>query len=137
FGGMTLAQAWASDVQDLLVLRFLDGLGIGAMIPNGAALISEFTPRRERALALAIGMTCIAVGGMVAGILGNLLLELHGWEGLFIVLGGIGVGVATLLLFLLPESPAFLSNSPADQARLHRLARRCGITLDPAPAGAM
>jgi AAHS family 4-hydroxybenzoate transporter-like MFS transporter len=129
FGLMTIAQAWASDPGSLLVLRFLDGIGIGAMIPNGAAVLSEFTPRRERALALAIGMTFIAVGSMLAGIIGAAILEPYGWQGLFIALGAIGVAVSALLAVLLPESPIFLANSGASQDRLRTVALRCGLPV--------
>lgn len=129
FGVMTLAQAWVSNPEELLVLRFLDGIGIGAMIPNGAAMISEFTPRKNRAVALAFGMTFIAVGSMIAGLIGNALIEPHGWQGLFIVLGTIGIAVAALLLLVLPESPIFLANSGAPQAKLRAVARRCGLAV--------
>jgi len=133
FGLMTMAQAWSTSPGELMVLRFLDGIGIGAMIPNGAAMISEFTARRERALALAIGMTFIAVGAMISGLIGNLIIVPHGWQGLFIALGGIAVAAALLLLLLLPESPIYLANHGASPARLRALARRCGIALDERP----
>lgn len=127
FGLMTLAQAWADSTGTLAVLRFLDGIGIGAMIPNGAAMISEFTPRRERALALAIGMTFIAVGSTLAGLIGAAIIEPHGWQGLFLVLGSISLVVALLLALLTPESPIYLANSGARQDRLQAVAQRCGL----------
>jgi len=130
FGLATVAQAWVSTPTELLALRFIDGIGIGAMIPNGAAMISEFTPRRERALALAIGMTFIAVGAMISGVLGSWIIEPHGWQGLFVVLGGIGVATSALLLVLLPESPIYLANHGASQTRLKAIATRCGLPVD-------
>lgn len=129
FGVMTIAQAWASSPTELLLLRLIDGIGIGAMIPNGAAMISEYTPRRERAVALAIGMTFIAVGAMMAGIIGSAIVEPYGWQGLFIVLGGLSVAVSAVLLVLLPESPIFLANSGKSQSKLRSIAKRCGLTL--------
>lgn len=129
FGFMTMAQGWVSNPQELLVLRFLDGVGIGAMIPNGAALISEFTPKRDRPLALAIGITFIAVGGMVSGLIGNLLIGPYGWQGLFEVLGAIGLVVAVVLLIFLPESPVYLANSGGSQEKLRRIALRCGFDV--------
>ncbi|MBO9499872.1 MAG: MFS transporter [Novosphingobium sp.] len=129
FGLLTIAQAWATAPHELLVLRFFDGLGIGAMIPNGAAMISEFTPRRQRPVALAVGMTFIAVGGMIAGLIGNALLGPYGWEGLFVALGGIAVAVSALLLVFLPESPIYLANAGASQDRLRAIAQRCGLPV--------
>jgi AAHS family 4-hydroxybenzoate transporter-like MFS transporter len=129
FGAMTMAQAWATSPGELLALRFLDGLGIGAMIPNGAAMIAEFTPKRRRALALAVGMTFIAVGGMISGLIGNALLGPYGWEGLLIALGGIGLLIALVLLAFLPESPIYLANSGASQEQLRTIALRSGLPV--------
>lgn len=129
FGLLTIAQAWAGDPTELLALRFLDGIGIGAMIPNGAAVLSEFTPRRERALALAVGMTFIAVGSMLAGLIGAAVLEPYGWQGLFVVLGGLALVVSVLLALLLPESPIYLANSGTPQDRLRAVALRCGLPV--------
>ena len=129
FGLMTLAQAWVSNPHELLILRLFDGLGIGAMIPNGAAMISEFTPKRGRAVALAVGMNFIAVGGMVAGLIGNAVLGPYGWQGLFIALGAIAIAVAALLLLFLPESPIYLANAGASPERLRAIAQRCGLPV--------
>lgn len=129
FGLATLAQAWVSGTTDLMILRFIDGLGIGAMIPNGAALLTEFTPRRKRPLALSIGMSFVAVGAMVSGLIGNLLIEPHGWQGLFIVCGGVSLAVAVLLLLFLPESPVYLTTKGGEQAELRQVLERCGMSI--------
>ncbi len=133
FGLATMAQAWVTNPTELLVLRFIDGIGIGAMIPNGAAMIVEFTPARKRAFALSIGMSFIAAGAMVSGLIGNLVVEPYGWEGIFLALGGIGVAVSLLLLALLPESPIFLVVSGAERARIRAAALRCGVEIGDAP----
>jgi len=133
FGLMTMSQALVSGPAELLTLRFFDGIGIGAMIPNGAAMIAEFTPKRERALALAVGMTFIAVGAMISGIIGNWIIEPYGWKGLFLVLGGIAVATAVLQLLFLPESPIYLANHRVSQLRLKAIARRCGLAVDDRP----
>lgn len=129
FGLATMAQAWVSNPTELLVLRLVDGIGIGAMIPNGAAMIVEFTPARKRAFALSIGMAFIAAGAMVSGLIGNLVVEPYGWEGIFLALGGIGVAVALLLLVLLPESPVYLVVAGASRERIRAAAARCGIDI--------
>lgn len=136
FGLATVAQAWASGPTELLLLRFVDGIGIGAMIPNGAALISEFTPRRKRAFAIAVGMSFIPVGAMLAGLVGSQVIEPYGWQGLFITLGGISVLVAFLLLLMMPESPVYLGLAGDRQDELHKLASRCRIETGGALIGA-
>ena len=136
FGIATIAQAWASTPGELAAMRFVDGIGIGAMIPNGAALIAEFTPRPRRAFAIAFGMAFIPVGSMLAGLVGAMVIGPYGWQGLFATLGGISLAVAVLLLLLLPESPTYLAISGASQERLRAIAARCGIDPGSAVIGA-
>ena len=61
-------------------MRFIGGIAIGAALPNGAALIAELTPLRQRSLAIAIGMMFIAVGGLLASVLGAVILPAFGWR---------------------------------------------------------
>ena len=96
FGAMTLAVAFTHQVSDLFWIRLVDGIGIGAAIPNGSALISEFTPKRRRPLAIAIGMAFIAIGSVMAGLIATPLLPTIGWRGLFVTLGA--SGLLTLVL---------------------------------------
>jgi AAHS family 4-hydroxybenzoate transporter-like MFS transporter len=126
FGLMTGAGALATDVHTLMIVRFLDGLGIGGAIPSGAAIISEFTPIRRRSRAIAVGMVFIPVGGILAGSLGTFLLPAFGWRMVFVLIGAISVLVALLFCFMLPESPRFLLRRPDRRDELLRLLGRIG-----------
>ncbi len=44
FGLFSLASAYSSNIDQLLVLRLLTGLGLGAAMPNATTLLSEYTP---------------------------------------------------------------------------------------------
>jgi MFS transporter, AAHS family, 4-hydroxybenzoate transporter len=103
------------------------------MIPNGAAMLTEFTPRRYRPMALAIGMSFVGGGSMIAGLIGNVIIEPYGASGLFLILGGVAVGAALLLLLFLPESPVYLANHGKNQQMLKTIARRCGLAVDERP----
>lgn len=126
FGVMTAAGAFTHDVETLMLVRFLDGLGIGGAIPNGAALISEFTPIRRRSRAIAVGMVFIPVGGILAGSLGASLLPAFGWRSVFLVVGAVSVVIALVFCFILPESPRFLLRQPHRRAELLKLLGRFG-----------
>jgi AAHS family 4-hydroxybenzoate transporter-like MFS transporter len=129
FGLMTVAAAYANSVSALIWIRLFDGLGIGAAIPNGAALISEFTPRRRRPLAIAIGMVFIAIGSVMAGLLAAPILPAFGWRGLFLVLGSIPLVLSLVFFLLLPESPLFLSRHENRKPELLKALRKCGQPL--------
>src|SRR5579864_5971509 len=45
FGAFSLATARVTNFHQLVLVRFLSGLGLGAAIPNAVALTAEFAPR--------------------------------------------------------------------------------------------
>src|SRR5690348_17012933 len=52
FGILTVATAGATTLTQLVVLRFLTGLGLGGAMPNTIALTAEFSPPARRATAV-------------------------------------------------------------------------------------
>ncbi|MBN0189645.1 manganese efflux pump, partial [Pseudomonas aeruginosa] len=47
---LLVTTAFATSLNQLTLLRFLTGLGLGAAMPNAATLMSEYAPERRRAL---------------------------------------------------------------------------------------
>ena len=56
FSAMAIATGFAQNVDQLLWLRFIAGLGLGCIIPNATALVGEFSPKRSR-VTLMMGIT--------------------------------------------------------------------------------
>src|ERR1700726_2182725 len=54
FGLFSLMCAFAGSPTQLMLLRFLTGLGLGAAMPNSTTLLSEYVPSRSRSLLLTI-----------------------------------------------------------------------------------
>lgn len=129
FGLMTAGTAAADGLVPLMWLRLLAGLGIGGAIPNGAAIISEFTPLRQRSLAIALGMLFIPVGGVLAGAIGTFALASLGWRELFLICGVLPVLLAVVFVLALPESPRYLARWPHRRTDLIALLHRCGQQL--------
>jgi len=127
FGLATLASAATRTPGELLMVRFIGGLAIGAALPSGTALIAEFTPVRQRSLAIAVGMMFIAVGGLLASVLGALVLRPLGWRPYFVIAGALPLAFAVLFIATLPESPLFLARRPHRRSALLSLLRRAGI----------
>src|SRR5579859_6723772 len=93
FGIGTLVTAFVQDVNTLLAIRFLTGLGLGGAMPNTIALTSEFSPHRRRAT-MVMAMFCgFSVGAALGGFLAAGLIPYFGWRAVFIV-----GGAAPLLL---------------------------------------
>ena len=62
FGIGALVTAFVQDVNTLLAIRFLTGLGLGGAMPNAIAMTSEFNPRRRRATMVMIMFCGFSVG---------------------------------------------------------------------------
>jgi MFS transporter, AAHS family, 4-hydroxybenzoate transporter len=105
---MTLLTARADTAEELLVLRFIGGIGMGSIIPNATALIGEYSPRRHRVtliMTITVGFTAgAALGGFVAA----WLMPLFGWRSVFYFGGVVPLVVAVLMIYRLPESLQFL-----------------------------
>src|SRR3954451_6694319 len=126
FGVITVAIAFVNDVQSLMILRFLAGVGLGGAMPNATALASEYVPRRSRPFAVTLTIVCIPLGGFVAGWMGTHILGPYGWRALFIVGGIVPIVLSALLFVVLPESPRFLARDRTNWPALRSLLRRIG-----------
>ncbi|KQQ57596.1 4-hydroxybenzoate transporter [Pseudomonas sp. Leaf129] len=108
FGGFSLASAYSSNVDQLLILRFLTGLGLGAGMPNATTLLSEYTPERFRSL-LVTSMFCGFNLGMAGGgFMSAKLIPAFGWHSLLLLGGVLPLVLAVVLMIWLPESARYL-----------------------------
>lgn len=109
--------AMAQNPWQLIVLRFLTGIGIGGFVPIDTALMSEFTPARWRGRLIALWAVAFPLGGLAAAGLVPLVLPVLGWRGAFLL----GLTPAVLVLAVrkaLPETPRFLlAAGKTDEAR--------------------
>ena len=128
-GVMDLAAAYAGNVVELALVRFVSGLGLGALIPNCVTLIAEFTPQRRRAFAVALSLLFIPLGIVFAGFLAAVVLPLYGWPALFQAGGIISLVIAAFFYFVLPESPRFLARSPDNRGKVLVLLARMNLRL--------
>ena len=109
FAVVTLLTARATSVQELLVLRFISGIGFGSVIPNVTALVGEYSPQRRRITAIMV-MTTLGLNGgaMIGGFVSAWLIPTFGWRSVFYVGGVVPLFIAALMFFRLPESMQFL-----------------------------
>lgn len=100
--------AWVHTQEQMLVLRFLVGLGVGGMWPNGMALVSECWSGASKPLVTGVMMAGLNTG-IVALSQGARLWEItpESWRWLFQIAGAPAL-LGVLVLWLLPESPEWL-----------------------------
>jgi len=107
FSVFTAAAGLARDPVTFGIARFLAGIGIGGVMPNVVAHMTEYSPRKIRATLVTLMFSGYAVGGVVAAILGKGLIETYGWQSVFFA-AGLPVILIPLILRSLPESMPFL-----------------------------
>lgn len=107
FSGFTVLNGLVNDPVKFGLCRFIAGLGIGGVMPNVVALMSEYAPKKIRSTLVAIMFSGYSVGGMLSAGLGMALIPTHGWSPVFFV-AGIPLLLLPMVLKFLPESAGFL-----------------------------
>lgn len=108
FSVCMLVTPWASSLEQLQVLRFITGLGLGAIMPNVMALAGEYSPARRRVTLMMLVSCGFTVGAVVGGLVSAALIPAYGWRAVFYVGGLAPLVIGLLMLPLLPESMQFL-----------------------------
>jgi MFS transporter, AAHS family, 4-hydroxybenzoate transporter len=121
FGIGTLATAFVPDVNTLLVIRFLTGLGLGGAMPNTVAMTSEFSPHRRRATMVMVMFCGFSLGAALGGFLAAALIPQFGWRSVFVVGGAAPLLLVPILALRLPESVRFLALGGRAHARVAQL----------------
>ncbi|CAN5498952.1 aromatic acid/H+ symport family MFS transporter [soil metagenome] len=126
FSVFTAAAGLTHDPLTFSAMRFLAGLGIGGVMPNVVAQMTEYSPKKIRSTMVTLMFSGYAVGGMLAALLGKAMMEAYGWSSVFLA-AGLPVLLIPFILRSMPESmPFLLQRNRLDE--LQRLASR----LDPA-----
>ena len=106
---VSVASAFATDVWQLVALRFLLGVAIGADYPIASSLLAEFIPSRYRGRLLGSLFVVWAAGAAAAAAVGWLLSGIGPDAWRFMLASPAVFGIATLLLRAgTPESPRWL-----------------------------
>lgn len=136
FGAASLAAACAPNMETLIALRFVMGIGLGAEIVVGYATFAEFVPPATRGRWLALLSVLTNCSLAVASFLGLWLIPILGWRPMFAI-AGIGALIVWFLRKSMPESPRWLEAkgrfAEAD-AVLRRIEAEAGAEVGAAPA---
>lgn len=100
--------AYTDTVNEMLILRFSSGLGIGAMLASVATLSSEYTPKKSKEFWVSLVMGGYPIGAVLAGLAASFIIPAHGWRTMFQFAGICTLLTLPLIIFVLPESIEFL-----------------------------
>src|SRR5579872_114541 len=139
FGLASLAAAFAQDMNQLIICRFIQGLGLGAEVVVGYSTLTEFVPPATRGRWLASLVFVTVCGFPVTAFLGYLIIPTWGWRPMFVI-AGIGSLIVWYLRKNLPESPRWLEaqGREADaEALLQTIEKEVASTTGALPAPAI
>lgn len=118
-----------------IIIRFIQGIGLGGETPIAATYINEIVPGRLRGKVVFALQMLFALGLLVAALLAVQLIPRFGWQAMYLV-GALPIILAIALPKLIPESPRWL----AEQARgkeaqdiLARVEAQAGVIQAPQP----
>lgn len=116
FGALSLASAFSPDLQTLVLLRFLTGLGLGGAMPNTITMTSEYLPARRRGALVTLMFCGFTLGSAFGGIVSAQLVPVIGWHGILVLGGVLPLMLFVALLVILPESPRWQVRRQLPQA---------------------
>ncbi|MBS0429949.1 MAG: MFS transporter [Proteobacteria bacterium] len=118
FSLFTAAAGMTKDPISFSVTRFLAGVGIGGVMPNVIAQMTEYSPRKIRSMMVTMMFSGYSVGGMIAALLGKGMIESLGWQSVFFA-AGLPILLIPLILKSMPDSMAYMIK----KGRMHDLQR--------------
>lgn len=103
-----LLTAQATTLLEFIILRFISGVGAGAMLASQATLAAEYSPDKYRSLSVALVTSGYPLGAMLTSVVAGAVMPDFGWRGMFWA-GGVATLASGLVAWLLiPESLKFL-----------------------------
>src|SRR5271169_408494 len=133
-----LACAAATSYDELWLLRFIQGIGLGGEIPLMAAYLNEFARAESRGRFSLSVQVLFSVGLLAVAVVSVYVVPNWGWQWMFVI-GAFPALVVIPMRSVLPESPRWLASqghyAEADRAltRIDHIAVLDGKLLPPLP----
>lgn len=131
FGLFSAACAFSHSIDQLVIFRFLTGIGLGGAMPIANILLCEYLPSRSRGFLMTVMYTGFNLGSGSGGFVSAWLIPSHGWQGTLLFGGVVPLLLVPLLLLFLPESVRFLSLRRGNDEKIAGVLRRYGGHFEP------
>ncbi len=104
----------ATNIWELVVFRFIQGLGGGALLVTSQTIITESWPVEKRAMSQAIYTLGVIVGPTLGPPIGGYIVDHYSWPFIFYINIPVGI-IATLLTLQYVRSPKYEEKRPASE----------------------
>ena len=107
-GVSIILTANANSLTEFIVLRFISGMGAGAMLAAQATLSAEYSPDKYRAASVAVVTSGYPMGAMMTSVVAGYIMPEYGWRGMFWFGGVFTLAMGLVAWLLIPESLKYL-----------------------------
>ncbi len=108
--------SFCQNVEQLMVFRFISGLGIGSMLASTATLAAEYAPTKTKDFWVSVAVSGYPVGAVLMGLLTAYITPIYGWEMVFKVAGVLTFITLPFVFIFLSESLDYLLKSQPKNA---------------------
>ncbi|NBB15881.1 MFS transporter [Caulobacter sp. SLTY] len=119
WSAFTVLCGLAQNFTQMLLARFGVGVGEAGCTPPAQSLITEITPKTERARALAFYSLGVPIGSLLGMVIGGVVADHWGWRTAFFIVGlpGILLALLTVLTVKDPRGKAMVAAAQAASPR--------------------
>ena len=135
FGVFSLAGAFAQSLEQIVILRFLIGLGMGGATPALLALTAEYSPKSRRGTFMTLVLLGLPGGALLGGLVAAAWLPVMGWRGIFLAGGVLPLAMVLVCSKILSESPIFLAAKGTSAADAEARQIMAAISGEPSQPG--
>ncbi len=131
-----LLSSMVTSYPQLLVLRFIAGLGIGGLLPTMATIASEFSNNRRKDLAVGFVQAGWPIGAIFMGFFTAWAVPEFGWRFAYLSAGIVSALMWIMIIIFMPESVDYLWKRQPQKAlyKINRILKRIGKdTIDELP----
>ena len=96
---------FAKTLTVLVLFRVFQGIGATGLVANGIAIITRFTTKENRGLAIGLNSFIIAIAISLGPILGGVITEYFGWPSIFLINVPVGLLGMIWVQFAIPATP--------------------------------
>lgn len=108
---------FAHSAESIALWRVVTGVGVGGILPCTNVIVSEYSNKKWRGLAIAVYASGFGIGAMLGGMSAVMLQDIYGWRSVFLVGALLTFLAVFVLMALLPESVDYLLTKRPEGAR--------------------
>jgi len=95
---VSFASGLVPNIQLLILMRVLQGIGGAMILTNGMALLTSVFPPHERGRALGFNVSAVYIGLSLGPFIGGFLTQNFGWRSIFLTIAPLGLIVIFLIV---------------------------------------